>query len=69
MDFFPCGRESLEDGIKEMANDNVSAVVLDPDKYAPQDWRIIQDILDRGLPISKKEYRGLIILEPQSEPQ
>ena len=67
MEHFPCGRESLEYGIEELSKDNVSAVVLDPDKYSPNDWLNIRSILESGLPIDIKEYRGLFILEPQSE--
>ena len=64
LQFFPCGRVSIPKSILQLATDNVAAVVIDPAKYASEDWSAVQRILSSDLPLNRTEYQGLIILEP-----
>ena len=65
LEFFPCGRDSLRSSIHQLYTDNVAAIVIDPTRYTPEDWRAVDQLLTSDLPLNRSEYQGLVILEPK----
>jgi len=61
MEFFPCNRETIRKGWKELQTSGIGNIVLDPQKYAPEDWLSVEQIIQE-LPVQSVLYEGLIIV-------
>ena len=61
MEFFPCNRETIRKGWKELQTSGIGNIVFDPQKYDPEDWLDVEKIL-RELPVKPVFYEGLVIV-------
>ena len=62
MDYFPCNNESVRKGWQQLKESGIGSIVLDPQKYAPNDWNEVKKLLQQ-LPIEPIEHEGLQIVE------
>ena len=61
MEAYPCNRETLRKGWKELVKSGVGSIVLQPELYDDQDWSVVEDIL-ANLPGDTKNVDGLVIV-------
>lgn len=62
MDYFPCNLETVRKGWIELQDSGIGSIVIDPTKYAEDDWIQIDRIIQQ-LPVQPIEYNGLRIIE------
>jgi len=67
MDYFPCSRETVRKGWSELQDSGIGSIVIDPNKYAPNDWEKILQIIQQ-LPVQPTEYNGLQIIQIPASP-
>ena len=67
MDYFPCSLETVRKGWMELQNSGIGSIVIDPTKYAEDDWIQIDRIIQQ-LPVQPTEYNGLRIIEISASP-
>ena len=66
MEFFPCSRETLRKGWKELQSSGIGNIVLDPQQYAPEDWLSTEQII-KQLPVNAIQYEGLVIIPVEAK--